>query len=160
MPPLIRNFSLPLCVFVTGEVKPTPEKTGEFSKIGIKFVEDTASPSISKVLSMIVMPFAQESLGNVFANSRITSILGIYFPLIALTLLTTSSNTTMRSCSFSTITTSFFIDLTCNVGDDDVCSEAYPGCDNGCLLKCENNIRVIDTPCSRGCGSRTSCSEV
>ena len=109
MLPLIRNFLCHSVFLLQEKLNPHLKKTGEFSKIGIKFVEDTASPSISNALSMIVMPFAQASLGNVFANSRITSILGIYFPLIALTLLTTSSNTTMRSCSFSTITTSFLL---------------------------------------------------
>ena len=105
------EFFPPLCVFVTGEVKPTPEKEEELSKVGIKFVEDTASPSISKVLSTIVIAFAHASLGNTLANSNIMSILGIYFSLILLTLATDSSKIAIRSCIFSTLETSFLIDL-------------------------------------------------
>ena len=49
-----------------------------------------------------------------------------------------------------------YVDLTCNIGDADICSETYPGCENdGCMLKCQDNVRVW----LRDCGPNSLCGE-
>ena len=38
-----------------------------------------------------------------------------------------------------------YVAKTCNDGDDEICSANYPGCDDGCSLKCENKIWVFNS---------------